>query len=220
MAGMKRKSSDDGGEDGDLFKSSTRSKRTRSLLETVSPLRPDRTRGSDERTNPNLFTPFHKSSASSSFDTVSRSILRPSLGLLGSVNRPSFGGDQFSSPQHLALTSSLGLAPHTVVRGSGAVSYGIDTPVPTSKTAWPATVTKGFGSQGLLSSASRMDDGEDASSDNEKADQDIGSSPVSAQKRKLANEVTPSRRGPARGAKVSPLTALARGSPVKNKVST
>ncbi|SPO41525.1 uncharacterized protein PSFLO_07007 [Pseudozyma flocculosa] len=72
-------------------------------------------------------TPFSKPPAASGL-----SVLRLGASALkstapGTLSRPTpskFGGDQFSSPQHLNLTESLGLAPHSISRTSYASLYG------------------------------------------------------------------------------------------------
>ncbi|PWN45654.1 hypothetical protein IE81DRAFT_327874 [Ceraceosorus guamensis] len=68
-------------------------------------------------------TPFKFSSKdagrSSSLFQVPQTIGRPTP-----ARRVGQQSDQFSSPQHLDLTESLGLAPHSILRPSGSTSYG------------------------------------------------------------------------------------------------
>lgn len=99
---------------------------------------------------------------------------------LASVSRPSRdNGDQFSSPQHLNLTQSLGLAPHST--GKGAFGSINATPFVhsylTSNSPWPESVlrptfkTSAF-KRGREDEASRDEESSGAGDDDEDDDDD------------------------------------------------
>ncbi|KDN41515.1 hypothetical protein K437DRAFT_172700 [Tilletiaria anomala UBC 951] len=185
----------------------------------ISPVRPGASVA--EGHSRSFFTPFHKSTSQATTDALGKSVVRPSLGILGSASRPSRRDDQFSSPQHLGLTSSLGLAPQSVLRNANAANFDVDTPAPAaSKTAWPATVLRpSSGSQGPRYAASSLR--EQASSSPVEEDEDplarVASGTVYTQQRKINNDLTPSKRGQARSAKPPGVLSLGilNGSPKK-----
>lgn len=81
--------------------------------------------------------------------TIKTSRFSTSRGL-ASVSRPSRDNDQFSSPQHLNLTQSLGLAPHSTTKGG---AYGISaTPYlnhfMSTNSPWPDSVMRPMATAG------------------------------------------------------------------------
>ncbi|PWN53651.1 hypothetical protein IE53DRAFT_383827 [Violaceomyces palustris] len=180
-------------------------------------------------------TPFSKLGSSNLSSIKPPSTLARNLGT-NSIGRPTpIKTDQFSSPQHLNLTESLGLAPHSATRGSvysslygaslgmtpsvGAnlglgsnLSLGLTSAFNTPLGAWPDSVRKPKHSGGNGIDGDDEDEDEDDEEDPEDRENKGKGKRSGPSSRMFGNDETPSkpsgtyRKSGATTTKVKPLT--------------